>query len=70
MEEARRQAVYQLLHKEQQYALCLQFGISRFLLPLAERRDIITPHEHNVLFQNAQEVCLFTIYSKNNIYIK
>lgn len=56
MGEARKRAVYQLLNLEQQYALGLQFGISRFLLPLSERRDIISPHDHGVLFQNAQEV--------------
>ncbi|XP_039287926.1 uncharacterized protein LOC111053522 [Nilaparvata lugens] len=54
--EARRRAIYQLLNLEQQFALCLQFGISRFLLPLAERRDVISPQDHNTLFQNAQEM--------------
>ncbi|XP_054270896.1 uncharacterized protein LOC128991751 [Macrosteles quadrilineatus] len=58
--EGRRQAVYQLLHLEQQYTLCLQFGIARFLLPLSERRDIITPQDHSVLFQNAQELLRLT----------
>lgn len=52
----RQNYVYQLLRKEQQYALCLQFGISRFLLPLAERRDVMRPNEHQILFQNVQEV--------------
>ncbi|RZF40107.1 hypothetical protein LSTR_LSTR002510 [Laodelphax striatellus] len=58
--EARRRAVYQLLNLEQQFALCLQFGISRFLLPLAERRDVISPQDHSTLFQNAQELLRLT----------
>ncbi|KAG8323074.1 hypothetical protein J6590_013067 [Homalodisca vitripennis] len=58
--EGRRQAVYQLLHNEQQYVLCLQFGIARFLLPLSERRDVISPQDHSVLFQNAQELLRLT----------
>jgi len=55
-EEARRRAVYQLLCKEQQYSTCLQFGISRFLVPLSERRDLLNANEHYTLFQNAEEV--------------
>jgi hypothetical protein len=55
-EEARRRAVYQLLNKEQQYSLCLQFGLSRFLVPLSERRDLLNATEHYTLFQNAEEV--------------
>ena len=55
-EEARRRAVYQLLSKEQQYTTCLQFGISRFLVPLSERRDLLNANEHYTLFQNAEEV--------------
>ncbi|PNF20012.1 hypothetical protein B7P43_G06628 [Cryptotermes secundus] len=55
-EEARRRAVYQLLNKEQQYSLCLQFGLSRFLVPLSERRDLLNASEHYTLFQNAEEV--------------
>ncbi|XP_073988009.1 protostome-specific GEF isoform X3 [Rhodnius prolixus] len=59
-EECRKRSVYQLLGKEQQYALCLQFGIARFLLPLSERKDLISPAEHAVLFQNAQELLRHT----------
>jgi hypothetical protein len=55
-EDARRRAVYQLLNKEQQYSLCLQFGLSRFLVPLSERRDLLNANEHYTLFQNAEEV--------------
>jgi hypothetical protein len=37
--------------------LCLQFGIGRYLLPLAERKDVLKSKEHSALFQNVQEVC-------------
>ncbi|XP_034234043.1 serine-rich adhesin for platelets [Thrips palmi] len=59
-EEARKRSVYQLLSKEQSYSLALQFGVSRFLVPLAERRDLITPPEHQTLFQNIQEILRIT----------
>ncbi|XP_033610256.1 uncharacterized protein LOC111871707 isoform X3 [Cryptotermes secundus] len=59
-EEARRRAVYQLLNKEQQYSLCLQFGLSRFLVPLSERRDLLNASEHYTLFQNAEELLRLT----------
>jgi hypothetical protein len=55
-EESRRRAVYQLLSKEQNYSLCLQFGLSRFLVPLSERKDLLNASEHYTLFQNAEEV--------------
>ena len=55
-EETRRRAVYQLLSTEQQYSTCLQFGLSRFLVPLSERRDLLNANEHYTLFQNAEEV--------------
>ncbi|XP_052121217.1 uncharacterized protein LOC113212182 isoform X2 [Frankliniella occidentalis] len=59
-EEARKRAVYQLLSKEQSYSLALQFGVSRFLVPLSERRDLIQPAEHQTLFQNIQEILRIT----------
>ncbi|XP_014251593.1 uncharacterized protein LOC106667875 [Cimex lectularius] len=59
-EECRKRSVYQLLGKEQQYALSLQFGIARFMLPLSERKDVITQNEHTILFQNTQELLRHT----------
>ncbi|KAJ1520807.1 hypothetical protein ONE63_003898 [Megalurothrips usitatus] len=59
-EEGRKRAVYQLLSKEQSYSLALQFGISRFLNTLSERRDLIGPQEHQTLFQNIQEILRIT----------
>ncbi|KAL1138817.1 hypothetical protein AAG570_008879, partial [Ranatra chinensis] len=59
-EEVRKRSIYQLLGKEQQYALCLQFGIARFMLPLSERKDLISHNEHIILFQNAQELLRHT----------
>jgi len=48
--------IHQLLTAEQQFVLCLQFGIGRYLLPLAERKDVLKSKEHAALFQNVQEV--------------
>jgi hypothetical protein len=53
--------MYQLISKEQQYATGLQFAVTRFVSALAERRDLITPPEHKILFQNSEEVSLAVI---------
>ncbi|XP_031338107.1 uncharacterized protein LOC116167013 isoform X2 [Photinus pyralis] len=55
-EEARRKAMYQVLAKEQQYTASLQFAITRFVSALAERKDLISPLDHRLLFQNSEEV--------------
>ncbi|XP_046404178.1 uncharacterized protein LOC124169580 [Ischnura elegans] len=55
-EESRRRAALQLVGREQSFALAMHFGVTRFLRPLAERRDLITTQEHQVLFQNAEEL--------------
>ncbi|XP_050535694.1 uncharacterized protein LOC126902449 isoform X2 [Daktulosphaira vitifoliae] len=52
--------IHQLLTAEQQLVLCLQFGIGRYLLPLAERKDVLKPKEHTILFQNVQELLRIT----------
>ncbi|XP_008201022.1 uncharacterized protein PsGEF isoform X2 [Tribolium castaneum] len=59
-EENRTKAMYQLIHKEQQYATGLQFAVTRFVSALAERRDLITPSEHKILFQNSEEILRVT----------
>ncbi|CAG9861476.1 unnamed protein product [Phyllotreta striolata] len=59
-EENRRKAIYQLISKEQQYATGLQFAITRFVSSLAERKDLITPAEHRMLFQNSEELLRIT----------
>ncbi|KAJ3667136.1 hypothetical protein Zmor_002540 [Zophobas morio] len=59
-EENRRKAMYQLISKEQQYATGLQFAITRFVSALAERKDLITPAEHKILFQNSEEILRIT----------
>ncbi|XP_049804965.1 uncharacterized protein LOC126248203 [Schistocerca nitens] len=59
-EDARRQAVYQLMYKEQHFAGVLQFGVSRFLLPLSERKDLLSSNEHQTLFQNCEELLRLT----------
>ncbi|XP_066147516.1 uncharacterized protein PsGEF isoform X1 [Euwallacea fornicatus] len=59
-EEGRKRAMYQLITKEQQYATALQFATTRFVSALAERRDLITPSEHKLLFQNSEELLRIT----------
>ncbi|KAK6620855.1 hypothetical protein RUM43_011151 [Polyplax serrata] len=59
-EESRKKAVYQLLNKEQNYAMNLQFGINRFLVPLTEKREFLNPAQHHVLFQNIEEILRLT----------
>ncbi|KAK7873244.1 hypothetical protein R5R35_011321 [Gryllus longicercus] len=55
-EDARRRAVYQLLHKEQHFSQAMHFGVGRFLLPMADRKDLISTNDHQTLFQNAEEL--------------
>lgn len=55
-EDPAKRAVYQLLSKEQSFAVNLQFGVNRFLLPLSERKDFINASQHHTLFQNIEEV--------------
>ncbi|XP_050506430.1 uncharacterized protein LOC114332848 [Diabrotica virgifera virgifera] len=59
-DENRRKAMFQLISKEQQYATSLQFAITRFVSALAERKDLITPSEHRILFQNCEEILRIT----------
>ncbi|XP_018580022.1 uncharacterized protein LOC108917757 [Anoplophora glabripennis] len=59
-DENRKKAMYQLISKEQQYATGLQFAIARFVSALAERKDLITPSEHRILFQNCEEILRIT----------
>ncbi|KAF5289494.1 hypothetical protein FQA39_LY15049 [Lamprigera yunnana] len=55
-EESKRRAMYQLISKEQHYAVALQFAITRFVSALAERKDLISPVDHRLLFQNSEEI--------------
>ncbi|KAK4881061.1 hypothetical protein RN001_004380, partial [Aquatica leii] len=55
-DDARKRAMYQLLAKEQHYAAGLQFAITRFVSALAERKDLISPIDHRLLFQNSEEI--------------
>lgn len=59
--------IHQLLTTEQQFVLCLQFGIGRYLLPLAERKDVLKSKEHGALFQNVQEVCTHLFHRADHI---
>lgn len=69
-EENRKKAMYQLISKEQQYTTGLQFAVTRFVSALAERRDLITPSEHKILFQNSEEVSCICFFGKTSLFIK
>ncbi|KAG5883484.1 hypothetical protein JTB14_038358 [Gonioctena quinquepunctata] len=59
-EDNRKKAMYQLINKEQQYATGLRFAVSRFVSAMAERKDLISPTEHRILFQNCEEILRIT----------
>lgn len=54
--DGRKRALLAVVSREQHYGTCLQFGLVRFVSPLAERADLITPSDHQLLFQNIEEV--------------
>ncbi|XP_037871828.1 uncharacterized protein LOC101741920 isoform X4 [Bombyx mori] len=54
--DGRKRALLAVVAREQHYATCLQFGLVRFVSPLAERADLITPSDHQLLFQNLEEI--------------
>lgn len=55
-EDAPRKYLYQLINREQHFVTALQYGIQRFVSPLQERRDLISPTDHRTLFQNIEEI--------------
>ncbi|CAK1599372.1 unnamed protein product [Parnassius mnemosyne] len=54
--DGRKRALLAVIAREQHYATCLQFGLVRFVSPLAERADLIVPSDHQLLFQNIEEI--------------
>lgn len=54
--DGRKRALLAVVSREQHYATSLQFGLVRFVSPLAERADLIAPSDHQLLFQNIEEV--------------
>ncbi|CAH2242441.1 jg20442 [Pararge aegeria aegeria] len=54
--DVRKRAILALVAREQHYSTCLQFGLVRFVSPLAERADLIAPSDHQLLFQNIEEI--------------
>lgn len=41
----------------------MQYGMDRFVIPLRERKDLVSPNDHRTLFQNIDEVSkFFSIY--------
>lgn len=66
--------MFQLLAKEQHYAAALQFAVTRFVSALAERKDLLTPQDHRILFQNSEEVYIhyshICNYSNENLLLR
>ncbi|XP_055305800.1 uncharacterized protein LOC129570279 isoform X2 [Sitodiplosis mosellana] len=56
IEDSPRKYLYQLINREQHFVTALQYGMQRFVSPLQERRDLISPTDHRTLFQNIEEI--------------
>ncbi|KAH8418947.1 hypothetical protein KR222_009046 [Zaprionus bogoriensis] len=52
----RRRFLLQLISREQNFTAALHFGVQRFVQPLMERKDLISPNDHRTLFQNIDEL--------------
>ncbi|KAH8362106.1 hypothetical protein KR084_000651 [Drosophila pseudotakahashii] len=52
----RRRFLLQLISREQNFTAALHFGVDRFVQPLVERKDLISPNDHRTLFQNIDEL--------------
>ncbi|XP_033246938.1 uncharacterized protein LOC108164652 isoform X1 [Drosophila miranda] len=52
----RRRFLLQLISREQNFTAALHFGVDRFVQPLLERKDLISPNDHRTLFQNIDEL--------------
>ncbi|KAH8235964.1 hypothetical protein KR032_011630 [Drosophila birchii] len=52
----RRRFLLQLISREQNFTAALHFGVERFVQPLLERKDLISPNDHRTLFQNIDEL--------------
>ncbi|KAH8419892.1 hypothetical protein KR009_003639 [Drosophila setifemur] len=52
----RRRFLLQLISREQNFTAALHFGVQRFVQPLVERKDLISPNDHRTLFQNIDEL--------------
>ncbi|CAF4837461.1 unnamed protein product [Pieris macdunnoughi] len=54
--DGRKRSLLAVIAREQHFTTCLQFGLVRFVTPLAERADLIAPSDHQLLFQNIEEI--------------
>ncbi|XP_023175259.2 uncharacterized protein LOC111602435 [Drosophila hydei] len=52
----RRRFLLQLISREQNFTAALHFGVQRFVQPLQDRKDLISPNDHRTLFQNIDEL--------------
>lgn len=56
MDDVPRRFLYQLINSEQHFVTAIQYGMQRFVAPLQERTDLISPSDHRTLFQNLDEI--------------
>lgn len=56
VDDQRRKVIYQLINREQNFVTAMQYGMDRFVIPLRERKDLVSPNDHRTLFQNIDEV--------------
>ncbi|XP_067635413.1 uncharacterized protein PsGEF isoform X3 [Eurosta solidaginis] len=54
--DSRRRLLLQLISREQNFITALHFGMQRFVQPLQDRKDLISPNDHRTLFQNIDEL--------------
>ncbi|XP_055902055.1 uncharacterized protein LOC129938474 isoform X2 [Eupeodes corollae] len=52
----RHRFLLQLISREQNFVSAILFGLQRFVQPLVERTDLISPNDHRTLFQNIDEL--------------
>jgi hypothetical protein len=52
----RKRYLIQLINREQHFISAMNFGLDRFVVPLRERKDLISTNDHRTLFQNIDEL--------------
>lgn len=46
----------QLINREQHFISAMNFGLDRFVMPLRDRKELISTNDHRTLFQNIDEL--------------
>lgn len=56
MRADRQHIIYSLINCEQAFSNACRFGLERYLIPLKFRSDLVTPRQHEVLFNNLDQL--------------